>query len=375
MTDSTKTTQQSQASTTNPWEPAQGLLTNLIGKYGSQDTGVTGGQSAALSNLTNAASGIPNFGAQGANALTNLFNTNNSGQVGMLNTAYDTLRSNLGGTASGANLNPYDTPGFGDAIKTSMDDITNRTKGVYAASGRDPSGAGSFAQSLGRGLTQGVAPTIASQYNTNYGNFLGANRDLFSGAGSTASNINNLNQQQLTNGIAGMTGAAALPSLFTSPAMAQYAAANAQYSQPYQNLAQLLQPSTSIAGLGGQSTGTMNGTQTSTPSLMDSIKGGMGMAGTAASAVGSAASMWPLLMALSDERAKEDIVPVGKLNDGQSVYSFKYKGQPKTHIGLMAQEVLEHEPAAVGRHPSGLLMVDYDRATRRARVGALAEAA
>jgi hypothetical protein len=41
----------------------------------------------------------------------------------------------------------------------------------------------------------------------------------------------------------------------------------------------------------------------------------------------------------------------------------------------MAQEVARREPGAVRRHSSGFLMVDYDKATRRARVGALAEAA
>jgi len=376
MTDSTKTTNQSQTSQTSPWAPTQGLLGNLINSYGDQSTAVTGGQSAALSNLSGATSNLPNFGAAGTGAISNLFNTNNSGQVGMLNTAYDTLRGNLGATASGANLNPYSTPGFGDALGTAMDDITNRTKGVYAASGRDPSGAGSFAQSLGRGLTQGISPLIQSQFNQNYSNMAAANRDLFSGAGSTASGINNLNQQQLSNGITGIGAASAIPSLYTSPAMAQLGAANAQYAQPYQNLAQLLQPSAAIAGLGSQSSGTGTSTQTSQPSLMDSIMGGFKLAGTGASAAGSAAAAWPALLALSDVRAKENIAHVGKLHDGQNVYSFNMKGSKTPQVGLLAQEVQQHVPDAVHEHPSGLKMVDYSRATHKARamgggVGAL----
>lgn len=375
MTDSSKTTEQTQASTTAPWAPAQGLLSNLISQYGSQSQAVTPGQSSALSNLSASTTGIPNFGGAASGALTNLFNTDNSGQVGMLNNAYGTLQGNLGATASGANLNPWSTPGFGDAINTGIQDATNAVKGVYAGSGRDPSGAGSFAQSLGRGITQGVSPTIANQYNQNVSNMMGANSALFSGAGSTASGINNLNQQQLSNGLTGVGAASAIPGLYTSPAMAQYAAANAQYSQPYQNLAALLQPSAAIAGLGSQSTGTGTSTQTSTPSLMDSLTSGFKLAGTGASSIGS-------LFALSDERLKENIAPVGKLHDGQTVHAFTMKGSKTPQIGLLAQEVEHHVPEAVHTHPSGFKMVDYAKATHKARsmamgggVGALKRAA
>ena len=96
MADSKKTTEQTQQSQTSPWAPTQGLLTSLIGKYSGVDPSVTGDQSSALSNLTSSVSGIPNFGSAGAGAIGKLFNSDNSGQVGMLNTAYDTLRGNLG---------------------------------------------------------------------------------------------------------------------------------------------------------------------------------------------------------------------------------------------------------------------------------------
>lgn len=361
MSNSSQTTNQSQSSSTNPWAPASGLLNNLISGYGSQSTAVTPGQSAALSNLTSDTANLPNFGAQGANAIGNLFSSSTQPQVGTLQNAYDTLQSNLGSTASGANLNPYSTPGFSDAINTAMSDITNQVKGVYAGSGRDPSGAGSFAGSLGRGLTQGIAPTIASQYNQNYGNMVNANNSLFSGAGSTASGITNLNQTQLGNGIAGITGASSIPGLYTSPDTAQLAAANAQYSQPYSNLAQLLQPSTALAGLGSSSTGQGTSTATNSPSLLSSIQQGMQVGGGGLSALAS-------LLALSDARLKENIAPVGKLHDGQNVYSYNMKGDTTPQIGLLAQEVAQHEPDAVAQHPSGALMVNYAKATHKSRM-------
>lgn len=68
---------------------------------------------------------------------------------------------------------------------------------------------------------------------------------------------------------------------------------------------------------------------------------------------------------LSDVRAKEDIRKVGETFDGQPIYSFRYKGQPQTQMGLMAQEVEKEHPEAVGL-AGGLKTVNYDLATRDA---------
>jgi len=67
----------------------------------------------------------------------------------------------------------------------------------------------------------------------------------------------------------------------------------------------------------------------------------------------------------SDERMKEDMRPVGKTFDGQTIYSYKYKGEPATRMGLIAQEVERHHPEAVGE-AGGMKTVDYDAATRDA---------
>ena len=68
---------------------------------------------------------------------------------------------------------------------------------------------------------------------------------------------------------------------------------------------------------------------------------------------------------LSDVRAKEDVRKVGETFDGQPIYSFRYKGQPQTQMGLMAQEVEKEHPEAVGL-AGGLKTVNYDTATRDA---------
>ncbi len=67
----------------------------------------------------------------------------------------------------------------------------------------------------------------------------------------------------------------------------------------------------------------------------------------------------------SDERLKENIKPIGKTNDGQTIYSYNYKGEPRTQIGLLAQEVEKKHPDAVGL-AGGYKTVDYGKATHDA---------
>lgn len=90
------------------------------------------------------------------------------------------------------------------------------------------------------------------------------------------------------------------------------------------------------------------------------IAKGIGMAKTAFDVGTTLAAMLPF----SDARAKDNIRPVGKTFDGQNIYSYNI-GEGPTQMGLMAQEVLERKPEAVGRRGE-YLTVDYDRATEDA---------
>lgn len=89
----------------------------------------------------------------------------------------------------------------------------------------------------------------------------------------------------------------------------------------------------------------------------------MEQAGQAAQIIGAIASI--ASMAGSDRRLKEDIHPIGKTFDGQTVYKYRYKGEPKFQIGLIAQEVEKHHPHAVGL-AGGYKTVNYDKATESA---------
>jgi len=83
----------------------------------------------------------------------------------------------------------------------------------------------------------------------------------------------------------------------------------------------------------------------------------------------------PFGMFLSDPRAKtgvdrEQPDVVGKLNDGQNVYAYRYADGGPAQIGLMADEVASAHPDAVGVRPDGLMAVDYGKATEdAARMG------
>ena len=61
---------------------------------------------------------------------------------------------------------------------------------------------------------------------------------------------------------------------------------------------------------------------------------------------------------VSDERMKEDIEHVGELHNGLNVYTFRYKGEERVNIGLMAQEVEEIFPEAV-HEINGIKHVNY----------------
>jgi polysaccharide biosynthesis/export protein len=64
----------------------------------------------------------------------------------------------------------------------------------------------------------------------------------------------------------------------------------------------------------------------------------------------------------SDIRLKEDITPLGRLDNGIGIYRFRYKGNDRTaYVGVMAQEVQNIVPSAVSRGRDGYLRVDYER--------------
>jgi Chaperone of endosialidase len=62
----------------------------------------------------------------------------------------------------------------------------------------------------------------------------------------------------------------------------------------------------------------------------------------------------------SDERLKTDIKKVGDYGD-VGLYRYKYISGQGPYIGVMAQEVKEHYPEALGPVIGGYMTVDYDK--------------
>ena len=256
-------TSQTQSSTTAPWAEAQpalqGILSQLTGNLSK--TGVTGGESGALDTLT--ANGN-NFTSQYGQPIADYAKTLLSGggatdQAGNVNANYQRYVDQTNPLASNTNYNPYDTPGFRDAINTATSDITNNTNGMFAAAGRDFSGANSMA--LGRGLTQGLAPTIAAQYNQNVNNQQGAAGNLYNAGNTNAGILSGLNQQKLSNQAQGITAVGAANEAANAGANATLEAEAKRRGIPVQALGLLAQIGIPIAGLGSQSTGQSQGTQ------------------------------------------------------------------------------------------------------------------
>lgn len=82
------------------------------------------------------------------------------------------------------------------------------------------------------------------------------------------------------------------------------------------------------------------------------LYGAAGAGGTAAGAGAGAA-------ALSDRRAKTEIVPIGRLGSGLTLYTFRYKTGGGVQVGCMADEVEKVFPAAVVTRSDGMKMVKY----------------
>lgn len=273
--ESKQTTQQQ--STTEPWQPAQGLLTGILGQLqgGLGSTGITGAETNALNTVVNNGNNTASFAPTVQNYATSLLNGGGAlDQTGNINANYQRYVDQTNPLASNTNYNPYDTPGFKDAINTLTSDITNNVNGSFAAAGRDFSGANS--QALSRGITQGVAPTIANQYNQNVSNQQGAAGNLYNAGNTNAGLLAGLQQQYLTNQGNGVAALGQAQDTANAGANATLAAEAARRGIPVQALGLLANIGIPIAGLGGQSTGQSNTTnQMSGAQQFATIAGGL----------------------------------------------------------------------------------------------------
>ena len=132
-------------------------------------------------------------------------------------------------------------------------------------------------------------------------------------------------------------------------AAGQAGAANA-YGGAISNLTNILGQSKAVQGLFGAAPADASGQGTSASGV-----------GSDASNLGSGYSNTDY--SLSDERLKEDVVQVGKTNEGMPIYKYRMKGSRKMQMGVMAQDMEKKKPEAVAHDRVGFKMVDYSRVT------------
>jgi hypothetical protein len=270
----------SQKSTTNsqtqPWAPAQGTLTGILGGLSTVNPQLNPTQSAAIAGLESNAGFLGNF-APGATGIANSLMSGGgaTATAPMINDAYAQYQKALAPFTNPASLNPYNTPGFSDALAANGADITNQVNGMFAGAGRDLSG--SNVQTLSRGLAQGQGQLIANQYNQNAANALNAAGAAYGAGNTTGGILGGLNQQALANQQAGL-GVAKTAQGFSNDAFNQMLSAEAQRSGiPLSILQQIAGIATPIAGLGSQSNGTSDTeSQMSGAQQFATIAGGLG---------------------------------------------------------------------------------------------------
>jgi hypothetical protein len=287
MGGTSKTTQQTQqSSTTNPWEPTQGILKDILsgiqGQVGNYQP--TSAETAAIHQLEANAQNLPNYTPQ-ATSLANDYLTGGPDRSGIVGDAYNASKSALNPYLNPDWLDPTKVPGIAAALDTVRNDVKNSVDGTFAGAGRDLSGL--HMQSLARGIAQGEAPVLLDAYYKNAGLQQNAATALPGIANSAATTQSGLDQTSLANRAQGLNvGLNTVPQAANASATGVLNAENLLRALPLQNLGLLSNLTVPIAGLGGQTYGTSNtvGTQTMSPvqqfaTIMSGLNSGFGGTG------------------------------------------------------------------------------------------------
>jgi hypothetical protein len=353
---SKKTTNTSQQSQTEPWAPTIPYLSQFLQDLGAgrSTLGPSQDQLDAFATLKkNAAAGDPNA-ANIAQLATDQFGATSRSPI--LDAAYSTLQSQLGDVASGKNQDILSDPRIQAMLAQVGNDVQNRISGAFAAAGRDVTGNAAGQGAIAKGVTSAQLPILMDEYARQQARTDAAINEMFGAGATTAQTGQALDANALATRAGGITTDQAALAARDLPANTVLNLDQQLKDIPFQDLslyASLLLP---VAGLGQQAAGTGTSTTSGTSSGINLGLGDIGKLGTAG------------LSLLSDERAKTDIEPVGKTFDGQTIYRYRYKGDPTqaVHMGLIAQEVEDTKPEAVGRTGGGLKTVDYRAATEDA---------
>lgn len=349
MSKSSGESEKTTATQTDPWAPAVPDLQSLLQKLGAgiNGTDVTPAQSDAFARLkTAAANGNPWAGQIGSVATDQLGFGSNSGAI---NDAVAGYTKSVQPVADGTMLDFANNPHLQAMLAKAGADARNAVASQFAGAGM--TGSSIEQGAIGSGIVQAELPLLLQQYNAERGNQTAAQGNILNAQTSGASAAQGLDTSALSARAAGAGTAGNAMAAQNWGDTQILNLENQQQMLPYQNLSTIAAMLLPMAGLGG----TQNGTSTtSTDSSSMSIEG-----------IGKAISGLSSILAFSDERVKEDIEHIGELEDGSKIYRFRYKGDPKVHIGLIAQEVEKRQPSAVVEI-GGIKAVNIKKATNKA---------
>ena len=302
----------------------------------------------ALNGLGGAAGNYFNAAAQQGNASTAAVNPTGLGaaQIAQFSNPYqssvinatqaqianqDAIQSEQNiSSAIGAGAFGGDRAGVAQAALQGQQSLSNNSTLANLNSSNYSQALGAAQQQQGVQLSADQANRAAVQQN--------AQLQAGLGSASTSAGLGVANAQ---------LGAGALQQQTTQAAdTAQYGQFEMQQAYPFQTTQYLADIAEGISPQLGSTTTGQSTTQTSPLN---------GLVGGASSLLGF----------FSDERLKEEIRPIGETYDGQKLYSYRYKGEDATRVGLVAQEVERRHPHAVSSL-GGAKIVDYREATRAA---------
>jgi hypothetical protein len=370
---SSKTTDYSQNSQWGPYAPTVPAVGGLINDFSTnyQNPALNGTELGAIQGMTGNANafntGLTGYSTPINNDISSMLNGGGPDRSTYAGYGWDSQNNSLQPIAS-QSTNPLDNSTFQNFLNTQTNDITDQIKSQFAGAGYSPTGSGDFSQQLGRGIMQGVAPSFVDAQNNLTNQRMGAANALASNGLGFSGYLNGQDQQFTGNEAAAIQMA---PNVMGQQDMGANQVLNLQgmlRNGPLSNIGSAESVLLPLAGLGGTSQ-TSGTSTTNSNGGIGGILGGLSsiFGGGSGGILGGVGNFLGGLGSFSDRRLKDDIHEIGKLNDGTPVYSFKYKWNPhQTHIGLMAQDVEKYAPEAV-HEVEGYKLVDYHKATERAR--------
>ena len=133
--------------------------------------------------------------------------------------------------------NPYSNPAFAKAAGFMSDDIMDRVKSQYAGAGYNPTSVGDFAQSVGEGISRGVAPAWLQAHNDMEARKVGAIQGLYGAGNTSAGLLAGMDQAALDNRVKGIDVAKSALLARDSPAMRLLELEQGKWAVPMQRLA------------------------------------------------------------------------------------------------------------------------------------------